>query len=76
VIGTSIVVTPLAVMDFETPDRGMRLRSVHPGQTVESVQAQTGFELAVDGDVPTTALPTAEELRIIRECDPDGFWTR
>jgi len=65
--GPVVVVTPLAVMDFQTPDRRMRLRSVHPGQTVEAVQAQTGFALAVEGRVPTTAEPTEQELRIIRE---------
>jgi glutaconate CoA-transferase subunit B len=71
--GPVAVVTPLAVMDFQTPDKRMRLRSVHPGQTVASVQAQTGFELVVDGEVPTTAAPSAEELRIIRkEIDTEG----
>ena len=62
-----VVVTPLAIMDFNTPDRRMRLRSVHPGHSVEEVQAQTGFTLAVDGTVPTTTEPTREEIRIIRE---------
>lgn len=66
--GTSAVITPLAVLDFETPDRRMRLRSIHPGQTIESVQAATGFELVVDqGTVPVTDVPTAEQLKIIRE---------
>jgi hypothetical protein len=56
------------VLDFETPDRRMRLRSIHPGQTVESVQAATGFELVVDAvAVPVTDVPTAEQLKIIRE---------
>jgi glutaconate CoA-transferase subunit B len=70
--GPVCVVTPLAVMDFETPDRRMRLRSVHPGHTVEQVQAQTGFELAITGPVPQTEAPSAEELRIIREIDSSG----
>lgn len=65
--GPVSVVTPLAVMDFNTPDKRMRLRSVHPGRTVDEVQSQTGFELAVNEDVPTTTGPTPEELRIIRE---------
>lgn len=65
--GPVLVVTPLAVMDFATADRRMRLRSVHPGHTIEEVQAQTGFELAVEGSVATTMQPTREELRIIRE---------
>jgi hypothetical protein len=45
----------------------MRVRSVHPGVTVDDVQAATGFELAVDGSVAETRLPTDEELRLIRE---------
>ncbi|MEL7207699.1 MAG: CoA-transferase [Actinomycetota bacterium] len=67
------VVTDLAVLDFETPDRAMRIRSVHPGVTVDEVQEQTGFTLEVPDDVPTSREPTAEELRLIREVlDPDG----
>jgi acyl CoA:acetate/3-ketoacid CoA transferase beta subunit len=68
------VVTNLAVLDFATPDHRMRLASVHPGVTADDVVAATGFALTVDGDVPTTRLPTAEELRILREVlDPKGF---
>ncbi|TNY37981.1 CoA-transferase subunit beta [Thermomonospora catenispora] len=67
------VVTNLAVLDFETPDRRMRLRSVHPGVTVEEVQAATGFELAIDGEVPQTRLPTPEELAVLDRLDPEGL---
>jgi acyl CoA:acetate/3-ketoacid CoA transferase beta subunit len=67
------VVSNLGVFDFETPDRSMRLRSVHPGVAVEEVVAATGFPLAVPDDVPTSRLPTPEELKLIREViDPDG----
>lgn len=67
------VVTDLAVLDFETPDHRMRLRSVHPGVRTEQVLEATGFELAVPDGVPVTRAPTAEELRRIREeIDPDG----
>ena len=44
------VVTNLAVLDFETPDHRMRLRSVHPGVTVDEVVEATGFELVVADD--------------------------
>lgn len=71
------VVTNLAVLDFDTPDRRMRLRSVHPGVSVDDVTAATGFELAVPDDVPRTRLPDAEELRIMREVlDPKGLRER
>jgi acyl CoA:acetate/3-ketoacid CoA transferase beta subunit len=67
------VVSNLGVFDFETPDRRMRLRSVHPGVGVDEVVAATGFELAVPDDVPETRLPTDEELHLIRDVlDPEG----
>jgi acyl CoA:acetate/3-ketoacid CoA transferase beta subunit len=67
------VVTNLAVLDFDTPDRRMRLRSVHPGVTVEEVVVATGFELVIPEDVSESRLPTPDELRLIREViDPDG----
>ena len=66
------VVSNLGVFDFETPDRRMRLRSVHPGVGVDDVLAATGFELVVPADVPESRLPTPEELRLIREViDPE-----
>ncbi|MFI9201458.1 CoA-transferase subunit beta [Streptomyces sp. NPDC053048] len=61
------VVTDLAVLDFETPDRTMRVRSLHPGVTAEEVRAATGFPLDVPADVPRTRSPSATELRLIRE---------
>jgi hypothetical protein len=67
------VVSNLAVFDFETPDRSMRLRSVHPGVTVDEVVAATGFSLVIPSEVPSSRLPTAEELRLIRDViDPEG----
>jgi acyl CoA:acetate/3-ketoacid CoA transferase beta subunit len=68
------VVSNLAVLDFETPDHAMRLRSVHPGVTVDEVVAATGFELVVPDDVPETRMPSDDELRLIRDVlDPDGL---
>ncbi|MGQ0825468.1 MAG: CoA-transferase subunit beta [Actinomycetota bacterium] len=67
------VVTNLAVLDFATPDHRMRLRSVHPGGTVEEVVAATGFELAIDGDVPESRVPTTDEIELLYEViDPNG----
>jgi acyl CoA:acetate/3-ketoacid CoA transferase beta subunit len=67
------VVSNLGVFDFETPDHRMRLRSVHPGVTVDEVVAATGFELVRPDDVPETRLPSEDELRLLREViDPKG----
>jgi acyl CoA:acetate/3-ketoacid CoA transferase beta subunit len=68
-----VVVTNLAVLDFGTPERVMRLRSVHPGVEVADVLAATGFPLAVPAEVAVTRAPTPAELGLIRtRLDPGG----
>jgi acyl CoA:acetate/3-ketoacid CoA transferase beta subunit len=61
------VVTDLGVLDFATPDRSMRLASLHPGVTADEIREATGFALTIADDVPYTREPTAEELGLIRE---------
>jgi glutaconate CoA-transferase subunit B len=61
-------------MDFDPTSKTMRLQSVHEGQTVDAVRANTGFELPASPVVPVTPSPTAEELEILRrEIDPTGI---
>jgi len=76
--GPEIVVSNLAVMDFHPVNRRMRLKSVHPGVTVEIVQDATGFELLMPaGDVPETRPPTEAQVQLIREViDPDEMRKR
>ena len=44
----------------------MRLKSIHPGVSVDQVVKSTGFELIVPGNVPETEPPTAEQLNVLR----------
>jgi acyl CoA:acetate/3-ketoacid CoA transferase beta subunit len=60
------VVSNLGVFDFASADRTMRLVSVHPGVRMADVQAATGFDLAITGEVPHTRDPTVAELDLIR----------
>jgi acyl CoA:acetate/3-ketoacid CoA transferase beta subunit len=64
--GIRFVVTNLCVFDFETTDRSIWLRSVHPGVSIDEIVAQTGFPIKAK-EAPTTRLPTPDELRLIRE---------
>jgi acyl CoA:acetate/3-ketoacid CoA transferase beta subunit len=66
------VVTNLCVLDFQTPDHRMRLRSVHPGVSVDDVVAATGFDLVIPDEVPESRLPTDAEVALIDELDPRG----
>jgi len=63
--GPSLVITSKAVMDFDQGE--MRLRSVHPGVSVEDVVASTGFVLRMPDEVPTTAAPSVAERRAMRD---------
>ncbi|MER7763265.1 CoA-transferase [Streptomyces sp. NPDC097619] len=75
--GLRRVVSDLGVFDFETPDRSMRLASLHPGVSVAEVRAATGFDPVVPEDVPYTRDPDEAELRLIREVlDPGGLRDR
>ena len=60
-----IVVTNLATLDFATPDRTMRLRSLHPGIELAEVLDHTGFALTVPEQVPVTRNPTDAELHTL-----------
>jgi len=64
--GPKYVVTPLAVMDFDDESKRMRLRTLHPGVTLDDVVSRTGFELVIPDRIEQTPPPTADELHILR----------
>jgi acyl CoA:acetate/3-ketoacid CoA transferase beta subunit len=70
------VVSNLGVFDFATPDQRMRLRSVHPGATVDEIVAATGFDLVVPEDIPASRAPSADELALLDTIDPDRLRER
>ena len=75
--GPAVVVTQLAVYRPD-PDTGeLLLATIHPGETLESIQEQSGWEIRAADDMRETDPPTDEELRLIREeLDPDGVYTK
>lgn len=74
--GPAALITTLAVFTFESATGEALLQSYHPGSSIEEVQAQTGWPLRLAPNCSETLPPSAEELRVIRECDPQGVWTR
>ena len=66
------VISNLGMFDFEGPGGTMRLASLHPGVTVDEVQENTGFEVAVADDALQTRDPTPEELELLQTLDPDA----
>ena len=74
--GPSALITTRAVFRFI--DGQAVLSSVHPGESIAEVLADIGWGYGDAGtrDIERTQMPTPEVLRIIREYDPQGFWTR
>jgi glutaconate CoA-transferase subunit B len=72
--GPSVLITTLGVFRFVAGDAV--LVSYHPTSSIDEIAANTGWTLIVAENVRETEPPSAEELRIIREYDPQGFWTR
>jgi glutaconate CoA-transferase subunit B len=71
--GPSLCITPRCVFDFEPDTRALRLRSVHPGHSVEEVLEHTGCEVLVGDEVPLTEPPSALEIEALRGfVDPAG----
>jgi glutaconate CoA-transferase subunit B len=73
--GPQVVVTDMAILDFDNPEREMQLVSLHPGVTADDVRAEVGWDLRVADEVKETLAPSGEELRLIRvELDPEGMY--
>jgi glutaconate CoA-transferase subunit B len=73
--GPSAIITTMGVLRF-AEDGEAYLASIHPGILVEEVLAQTGWKLRVANDLAVTQEPSKSELAIIREIDPEHFWTK
>jgi glutaconate CoA-transferase subunit B len=65
--GPIALITPLCLFAFDRAHKRFRLESVHPGHTVDEVIENTGFAFDRPYAVPTTPVPSAEMLRLMRE---------
>ncbi len=72
--GPELVITPKCVFDFDKRAGRMKVRSIHPGVSVEALRAGTGFDLGPLDGVPVTPEPDAEALAVLRrDVDPRGI---
>jgi glutaconate CoA-transferase subunit B len=69
------VVTDLGIFGFEERSKRMQLIALHPGITIEQVQANTGFELLIAVELAVTDPPSEHELKTLRHLDPDRLYT-
>jgi glutaconate CoA-transferase subunit B len=71
--GPRFMITPICIFDFDEKTKIMRIKSVHPGHTVDEVLKRTGFKPIVPSNVPETEPPTVEEVAFMRKLDTDGL---
>jgi glutaconate CoA-transferase subunit B len=62
--GPRYLVTDLGQFDFLNGT--MRLTSFHPGMTIDTIQAHTGFRFEISPTVMETVLPILDEINLLR----------
>src|SRR2546422_5920788 len=75
--GPHRLITDNAVIGFDPDTHSATLLSLHPMVGLKEVLEKTGFPLQVPTEVPATPIPSAEEVRLLREeIDPKGVYLR
>ena len=70
--GPVMVITNLCVM--EMVERGKWVvRSLHKGVKPQDVVDNTGFDVEIPADCPETPAPTAQQVELISQLDPQGI---
>ncbi len=68
------IITQLGVYGFNDVNKRVELRSIHPGETLDSVNENSSFEILVPEGYDVSPTPPVEYLRILREeIDPRGI---
>jgi glutaconate CoA-transferase, subunit A len=68
------LVTNLGVFELDHATRQFELTGLQPGVSLETIRAETGFELVVADSCVQLDAPTADELDVLRhEVDPIGL---
>jgi len=67
--GPRTVITDLGILQPDPQTCELTLTHIHPGIDLDTVRANTGWDLAVSPDLAVTAPPTAEELAVLRRLE-------
>jgi len=72
--GPAAVITDRAILRPYGDDNELHLASFHPGQTVDEIRGNTGWDLGVIPDAAETPTPTEKEMAALHAIDKEGFW--
>lgn len=65
--GPASLVTGMARFSFDRGQGRFRLESIHPGNTLEDILENTGFDFDYCKSIPETPSPDAQMLELIRD---------
>lgn len=71
--GPTSVITDKCIFRFDEKTKEMYLDALFPNVTVKEIQSFVEWDLKVAPKLKSVILPTAEELKIIRQMDPSGL---
>ena len=65
--GPTRVITDLCLMEPDPETKELTVTAMHPGVTLEQIAAATGWPVKFARQVAETALPTGQELEVLRD---------
>ena len=65
--GPTKLITDLCVFEPDAVSKEMTVTSIHPGITRDQIAANTGWAVRYAANVAETPVPTAQELRVLRD---------
>ena len=74
--GPVAVVSTMGTFRFDPLTKEMYLDTYYPGVTVDQIKENVSWDLKVSQTVHETEKPTVEEIKILRELDPEGIFLR
>jgi len=74
--GPEIVVTDLGVYNFDKVTKEMILTSIHPGIEIKRVRENIGWKVKISDNLKTTQKPTENEIKMLRELDPNRIYLK
>jgi glutaconate CoA-transferase subunit B len=74
--GPSAVISTMGILRFDDKTKEMYLDTYHPGVTIDQIKQNTGWDLKISPNVRQTEIPTKEEIKTLRDLDPEGIFLR
>lgn len=72
--GPEAIITDKCIFRFHPETKEIMLTQVHPGVTIEEIQKEISWELKLAEKIEVTEPPTEQEVRMIRQLDPEGIY--